>query len=125
MHGAGGSENMFFETYGAGRLVDLAVERGWGVISLALVSGEPEFRLRRHSMSLLVLGCTAITCFFGWTFHGGGQVVAQASQFPARLALLLRLEVEEPPNLGKAEVRSVLDRSRRARLWQAGSRSAL
>lgn len=32
-HGAGGSENMFFETYGAGRLVELASERGWLVVS--------------------------------------------------------------------------------------------
>jgi predicted esterase len=32
-HGAGGSENMFFEAYGAGRLIDLARERGWLVIS--------------------------------------------------------------------------------------------
>jgi surfactin synthase thioesterase subunit len=32
-HGAGGSENMFFETYGAGRLVSLAEERGWLVVS--------------------------------------------------------------------------------------------
>ncbi|MBM3967472.1 MAG: hypothetical protein FJ308_20815 [Planctomycetes bacterium] len=32
-HGAGGSENMFFDTYGAGRLIDLASERGWIVIS--------------------------------------------------------------------------------------------
>lgn len=32
-HGAGGSENMFFETYGAGRLIDLANQRGWLVVS--------------------------------------------------------------------------------------------
>lgn len=32
-HGAGGSENMFFETYGSGRLVDLAEERGWLVVA--------------------------------------------------------------------------------------------
>lgn len=32
-HGAGGSENMFFETYGAGKLIALARERGWIVIS--------------------------------------------------------------------------------------------
>ena len=32
-HGAGGSENMFFDTYGAGRLIDLAGERGWIVIA--------------------------------------------------------------------------------------------
>lgn len=33
LHGAGGSENMFFETYGAGRLVDLATQRGWMVVA--------------------------------------------------------------------------------------------
>lgn len=32
-HGAGGSENMFFETYGAGRAVSLALERGWLVVA--------------------------------------------------------------------------------------------
>lgn len=32
-HGAGGSENMFFEAYGAGRLIDMAHERGWLVVS--------------------------------------------------------------------------------------------
>ena len=32
-HGAGGSENMFFETYGAGRVVDEAARRNWIVIS--------------------------------------------------------------------------------------------
>jgi predicted esterase len=33
LHGAGGSENMFFETYGAGRIVDLAIQRGWMVVA--------------------------------------------------------------------------------------------
>lgn len=33
-HGAGGSENMFFETYGAGRLVRLAEQRGWLAVAL-------------------------------------------------------------------------------------------
>jgi predicted esterase len=32
-HGAGGSENMFFETYGAGRLIELATKRGWVVVA--------------------------------------------------------------------------------------------
>jgi len=32
-HGAGGSENMFFETYGAGRAVQLAAQRGWIVVA--------------------------------------------------------------------------------------------
>jgi predicted esterase len=33
MHGAGGSENMFFETYGAGRIGKLCKERGWLLMS--------------------------------------------------------------------------------------------
>ena len=33
LHGAGGSENMFFETYGAGRIVELATQRGWMVVA--------------------------------------------------------------------------------------------
>lgn len=33
LHGAGGSENMFFQTYGAGRLIELAKERQWIVVS--------------------------------------------------------------------------------------------
>ncbi len=32
-HGAGGSENMFFETYGAGRAVREATSRGWLVVA--------------------------------------------------------------------------------------------
>ncbi|MEI8213853.1 MAG: hypothetical protein WCI02_17015 [Planctomycetota bacterium] len=33
LHGAGGSENMFFETYGAGRLIELADEKHWIVVA--------------------------------------------------------------------------------------------
>ncbi|MFN9721000.1 MAG: alpha/beta fold hydrolase [Planctomycetota bacterium] len=32
-HGAGGSENMFFETYGAGGVIQEAAKRGWMVVS--------------------------------------------------------------------------------------------
>jgi len=33
LHGAGGSENMFFQTYGAGRAVQLGLDRGWLVVA--------------------------------------------------------------------------------------------
>ncbi len=33
MHGAGGSENMFFETYGAGQAVEEGLKRGWLVVA--------------------------------------------------------------------------------------------
>jgi pimeloyl-ACP methyl ester carboxylesterase len=34
LHGAGGSENMFFDAYGAGKIVRLCEERGWMLVSL-------------------------------------------------------------------------------------------
>ncbi len=33
LHGAGGSENMFFDGYGAGKIVSLCRERGWMLVS--------------------------------------------------------------------------------------------
>ncbi len=33
LHGAGGSENMFFETYGAGRVISESAKRGWITVS--------------------------------------------------------------------------------------------
>jgi predicted esterase len=32
-HGAGGSENLFFEAYGAGRAIQMATDRGWLVVA--------------------------------------------------------------------------------------------
>lgn len=32
LHGAGGSENMFYESYGAGKAVELAERRGWTIV---------------------------------------------------------------------------------------------
>ena len=33
LHGAGGSENMFFDTYGAGKITALCAKRGWHLVS--------------------------------------------------------------------------------------------
>jgi predicted peptidase len=43
LHGAGGSENMFFDTYGAGAVVKLCAERGWLLVAprLALIGAPP------------------------------------------------------------------------------------
>lgn len=83
-HGAGGSENMFFETYGAGRAVTLGVERGWLVVAprQGLGSGpgldcgamlnalEAHFPIDRNNVMLI-----------GHSM-GAGQVIRQASQQP-------------------------------------------
>jgi predicted esterase len=67
LHGAGGNEHMFLEAYGAGRLRELAEERGFVVISpstnaLAMVpqalprllaAAEEEFPIRRGPVAVL------------------------------------------------------------------------
>lgn len=87
LHGAGGSENMFFETYGAGRLVDLAVERGWLVVA-------PRQGLTGLAMGLDTLLDTLETVvpidrdqvmLVGHSM-GAMQAVRQASAHPGRVA---------------------------------------
>jgi len=41
LHGAGGSENLFFEGYGNGAIVDLASERGWALVAPRLAFDAP------------------------------------------------------------------------------------
>lgn len=87
LHGAGGSENMFFETYGAGRAVQLGLERNWLVVAPRQGSGlgvgglgfdTPEivdslaefFPVDRNRVYLI-----------GHSM-GAGQVIRQATQYP-------------------------------------------
>lgn len=91
-HGAGGSENMFFETYGAGRAVHEGIQRGWLVVAPRLGFAGPG------------LECGAILdelskCFpidrkrvmmIGHSM-GAGQVVRQATLDPTLPAALAAL----------------------------------
>jgi len=83
LHGAGGSENMFFETCGAGRCVSEGLERGWLVVAPRQRSGR------------LVLDCSELLdeleeffpidrsqVFLVGHSMGGGQVVRQVSRNP-------------------------------------------
>lgn len=82
-HGAGGSENMFFETYGAGRVIDEGVQRGWLVVA------------PRQSLFGLPLDIAAMLDVLEQNFDtdrtqvmlmghsmGAGQVVRQAGLHP-------------------------------------------
>jgi predicted esterase len=92
-HGAGGSDNMFFETYGAGRCVELAHERGWIVVS-------PDQGL----MSNLQLDCRAMLdilsehttvdperVFFLGHSMGAAQVITQVNANPDLAAAAVAL----------------------------------
>lgn len=82
-HGAGGSENMFFETYGAGQAVKMGLERGWLVVA------------PRQGLMGMTLNCNemlnALEAFFeidrGQVFllghsMGAAQVINQVSLNP-------------------------------------------
>lgn len=54
LHGAGGSEHMFFEAYGNGKLVELARARGWIVVSPAYA------RLKRPKVAGIVAALSEV-----------------------------------------------------------------
>lgn len=82
-HGAGGSENMFFETYGAGGAVQAGLDRGWLVVAT------------RQALTGLSLDAAQILDELGQIFPldrqrvyylghsmGAGQVATQVGQHP-------------------------------------------
>jgi predicted esterase len=84
-HGAGGSENMFFENYGAGRAVQLALERGWlvvaprqGFLGLPLTHVE-QLEVLEHFFSI-----DRQRVFLLGHSMGAAQVVRQVSSNPCR-----------------------------------------
>jgi len=92
LHGAGGSENMFFQTYGAGRLVQLGKERRWIVVSprqtlTGLNLDVPEIvqALSEHlpvdRSRVMVVGHSM----------GAAQAMAQVSKHPESVAMLAAL----------------------------------
>jgi len=85
-HGAGGSENMFFETYGAGRLIELANARDWivvcprqgfGGLNLSVESMIPllESDLDRKFGKIFLVGHSM----------GAAQAIEQVSKSPDRI----------------------------------------
>jgi pimeloyl-ACP methyl ester carboxylesterase len=91
MHGAGGSENMFFDGYGNGAVVRLALERGWLVVApraggfsskpLAAVVDELARILPVDTKQVFVVGHSM----------GAAQAIAAAQQTPDRFQALAAL----------------------------------
>lgn len=83
LHGAGGSENMFFDGYGDGRVVSLAAKRDWFVVA-------PRVGLGRIDVAPLVAALaerfpidTGKVVVVGHSM-GAMQAVANATRFPER-----------------------------------------
>jgi predicted esterase len=92
LHGAGGSENMFFETYGAGRLVQLGSDRGWlvvaprqGLLGLSMDYGAMLDVLAEH------FPIDRRRVFLVGHSMGAAQVVTQVTRQPAMAAAAVAL----------------------------------
>lgn len=92
LHGAGGSENMFFETYGAGRLVQLGSDRGWlvvaprqGLLGLSMDYGAMLDVLAEH------FPIDRRRVFLVGHSMGAAQVVTQVTRRPAAAAAAVAL----------------------------------
>jgi predicted esterase len=86
-HGAGGSENMFFETYGAGRLIELAKARDWVVVCPR--QGLTGLSIQVASMIPMLeseLGLSFDRVFFVGHSMGAAQAIEQVSKSQERIS---------------------------------------
>ena len=91
LHGAGGSENMFFETYGHGAIVDRCRERGWLLVAprSTAFAGAPVEEVAEALGEIYPVDPGRVM-LIGHSM-GAGQAVAAASARPAAFAAVAAL----------------------------------
>ncbi len=91
LHGAGGSENMFFESYGHGAIVDRCRERGWLLVAPRSTpfSGSPVVEIVDELARVYPIDLKRVM-LVGHSM-GAGQAVAAASSEPGRYAAVAAL----------------------------------
>ena len=91
LHGAGGSENMFFETYGHGAIVDRCRERGWLLVAPRsnAFGGVPVAEVVDELARLYPVDLKRV--MLAGHSMGAGQAVASASSEPTRYAAVAAL----------------------------------
>jgi predicted esterase len=93
LHGAGGTENLFFDAYGNGKVVRLAKERGWMVVATragGLFGGAPPVPGVIDALARLYPVDRSRVYVVGHSM-GAAQAVTQAQQAPGRLAAVALL----------------------------------
>jgi predicted peptidase len=91
LHGAGGSENMFFEAYGHGAIVDRCRERGWLLVAprSTAFAGAPVAEVVDALAELYPVDLDRVM-LVGHSM-GAGQAVAAASLAPSKFAAVAAL----------------------------------
>jgi pimeloyl-ACP methyl ester carboxylesterase len=90
LHGAGGSENLFFESYGAGRIVGLCRERGWLLLAPRSPLGSAPVAGLVEALAAQLPVDRERVVLIGHSM-GASQATATASADPARYAALVAL----------------------------------
>jgi predicted esterase len=91
LHGAGGSENMFFESYGHGAIVDRCRERGWLLVAprSTAFAGAPASEVAEALSKIYPVDLKRLM-LVGHSM-GAGQAVALASREPGAYAAVAAL----------------------------------
>lgn len=91
LHGAGGTENLFFEGYGHGKIVDLCRERGWLLVAprVTPIGGAPPLDLVEAMAALYPVNPGRV--FVVGHSMGAAAAVGAASRSPERFAGLAAL----------------------------------
>lgn len=96
LHGAGGSEEMFFESYGAGLAVELAQERGWAIVS---PQSTPQAVADVMGWIEEIHGFQPETLFVMGHSMGGGVAMQSRAFIPAAIALFAPAGTQMHPDL--------------------------
>lgn len=86
LHGAGGSENMFFETYGYGTIAKLCEQRGWLLVSPRGTGMKPERVAELIDAMGKLYPVDRRRVFVVGHSMGGGQTAAAANLSPEKFA---------------------------------------
>jgi pimeloyl-ACP methyl ester carboxylesterase len=86
LHGAGGSENMFFETYGYGTIAKLCEQRGWLLVSPRGTGMKPERVAELIDALDKLYPVDSRRVFVVGHSMGGGQTAAAANLTPEKFA---------------------------------------
>lgn len=96
LHGAGGSENMFFESYGAGKAVSLAQRRQWVFIAPRLGTNPVTLSLDWLKKEF---GITDLPVFLMGHSMGGGVILQTHPSYPKAIALFAPAANQIPNDL--------------------------
>jgi predicted peptidase len=91
LHGAGGSENLFFDGYGNGKVAKLAAERGWFVVAPRSTITKPGHGDTIDELAKLYPNIDTSKVFVVGHSMGAGEALREACAHPSRFVAIAAL----------------------------------